>query len=453
MFARRRMTETAFERAGAPMIETPEYGQRYCVIGAGSSGITVAKNFRQIGIAFDVFEREDGVGGNWYYGRPNSSIYRSTHLISSKPLTEYTDFPMPADYPDYPSQEQVLEYFRSYVRHFDLEPHIAFNTAVERVERAGDGRWDVTLNTGETRRYAGVVICNGHNWLPKYPDYPGEFTSQKIHSGEYKTSEALVGKRVLVIGAGNSGCDIAVESAQNAAQTFHSTRRGYYYMPKYFLGRPVDQTGEQLLDLHVPLGIRRLVGKFVYRLTVGDLSRFGVPRPDHKLFETHPIVNSQMPYYVGHGDIIPKPDVKEYQGDRVVFVDGSSEQVDVIVYATGYHIAFPFMDTAHLNWKHGYPSLYLNVFHPEYDNLFVVGLIQPDSGQWGLEDYQAQAVAAFIRAQRAKSGKARRFRTLKRRGQESYSGGVRYKESTRHYVEVEHYSYRRRLRQALAQLV
>ncbi|HEX3270736.1 MAG TPA: hypothetical protein VHR15_08800, partial [Ktedonobacterales bacterium] len=246
---------------------------------------------------------------------------------------------------------------------------------------------------------------------------------------------------------------IAVESAQNAAQTFHSTRRGYYYMPKYFLGRPVDQTGEQLLDLHVPLGIRRLVGKFVYRLTVGDLSRFGVPRPDHKLFETHPIVNSQMPYYVGQGDIVPKPDVKEYQGDRVVFVDGSSEQVDVIVYATGYRIAFPFVDTTHLNWKHGYPSLYLNVFHPDYDNLFVVGLIQPDSGQWGLEDYQAQAVAAFIRAQRTKSGKAKRFRALKRRGQESYSGGVRYKESTRHYVEVEHYSYRRRLRQAVAQLV
>ena len=100
--------------------DTPDYGQRYCVIGAGSSGITVAKNFKQAGIAFDVFEREDGVGGNWYYGRPNSSIYRSTHLISSKPLTEYTDFPMPAEYPDYPSQEQVLEYFRSYVRHFDL---------------------------------------------------------------------------------------------------------------------------------------------------------------------------------------------------------------------------------------------------------------------------------------------------------------------------------------------
>jgi len=446
------MSETAIERAGAPETATPDYGQRYCVIGAGSSGITVAKNFKQAGIAFDVFEREDGVGGNWYYGKSNSSIYRSTHLISSKPLTEYTDFPMPAEYPDYPSQEQVLEYFRSYVRHFDLQAHIAFNTSVERVERAEDGHWDVTLSTGETRRYAGVVICNGHNWLPKYPDYPGEFTGAKVHSGEYKTPEALVGKRVLVIGAGNSGCDIAVESAQNATQTFHSTRRGYHYMPKYFLGRPVDQTGEQLLELHVPLGVRRLVGKFVYRLTVGDLSRFGVPRPDHKLFETHPIVNSQMPYYVGQGDILPKPDVKEYQGDRVIFGDGSSEQVDVIVYATGYRIVFPFMDTAHLNWRHDHPSLYLNVFHPEYDNLFVVGLIQPDSGQWGLEDYQAQAVAAFIQAQQTKSGKARRFRALKRRGQENYSGGVKYKESTRHYVEVEHFSYRRRLRQAIAQL-
>lgn len=433
--------------------------QRYCIIGAGSSGITAAKNLKEAGIAFDVFEREDGIGGNWYYGKPHSSVYRSTHLISSKPLTEYTDFPMPAEYPDFPSHAQVLAYFQAYVDHFGLGPSITFNTEVTRVEPVGAdaAQWDVSLRhlpdgATESRRYRGVIICNGHNWLPKYPEYPGEFTGETLHSSDYKTPDALEGKRVLVVGAGNSGCDIAAEAATHARKTFLSTRRGYYYMPKFFFGKPLDQVGERLLDLGVPLSVRRAIGNVTYRVAVGDLSRFGAARPDHKLFETHPIVNAQLPYFIAHGDVAIKPDIRELRGSEVVFSDGSSEQIDLIVYATGFRIVFPFMDEALLNWKNGHPSLYLNVFHPTYDNLFVVGLIQPDSGQWGLEDRQARAIARFIQRQNEGSSRARRFRALKRQGQENYGGGVRYKESTRHYVEVEHHSYRKRLDAAAAQL-
>lgn len=423
---------------------------RYCIVGAGSSGITAAKNLKQLGIPFEVFEREDGVGGNWYYGKPHSSVYRSTHLISSKPLTEYMDYPMPAAYPDYPSHEQVLAYFKAYVAHFGLAPYIQFNMGVERVAPADDGGWDVRLSSGEMRRYAGVIIANGHNWCPKYPDYPGEFHGARLHSADYKTPDVLEGKRVLVLGAGNSGCDIAAESATHAAKTFHSTRRGYYYMPKYIFGRPADQVGEQLLTLRAPLALRRAVAGVLYRVSVGDLTRFGVRAPDHKLFETHPIVNSQMPYYLSHGDIIPKPDVREFRGDSVAFVDGTSEPIDLIIYATGFRIVFPFMEESLLNWRDGHPSLYLNVFHPTYDNLFVAGLIQPDSGQFGLVDRQCQLIARFIRAQRSNPTAAARFRRLKRRGQERYSGGVHYKESTRHYVEIEHSSYRRRLERQIA---
>jgi Flavin-binding monooxygenase-like len=424
---------------------------KYCIVGAGSSGITAAKNLKQLGIPYDVFEREDGIGGNWYYGKPHSSVYRSTHLISSKPLTEYTDFPMPEDYPDYPSHEQVLAYFNAYVAHFDLERDIQLNTSVEQVTSAGEG-WDVRLSTGEARRYHGIIICNGHNWDPKYPDYPGEFTGMKLHSADYKTPDVLEGRRVLVIGAGNSGCDIAAESATHACKTFHSMRRGYHYFPKFFLGRPVDQIGEVLLNLHVPLRLRRAIANVLYRVAVGDLSRFGVPRPDHRLFETHPIVNSQMPYFLGHGDIIPKPDVLAYEGDKVVLVDGTSEPIDVIVYATGFNIVYPFMDKSLLNWRNGYPSLFLNVFHPEHDDLFVVGLIQPDSGQWGLEDLQAKLVARYILCLERHPAQAARLSALKRRGQEDYGGGVKYKESTRHYVEIEHHGYRRRLERLIAQL-
>lgn len=427
-----------------------DYTNKYCVVGAGSSGLTAAKNLDQLGIACDVIEREDDVGGNWYYGKPHSSVYKSTHLISSKPGTEYVDFPMPAEYPDYPSHRQVFQYFQSYARAFDLYRLIQFNTSVVSIEKA-DEYWDVALDNGETRRYGGVVIANGHNWDPKYPKYPGEWNGMCFHSATYKTSDVLVDKRVLVVGAGNSGCDIAVESAQNAATTFHSTRRGYYYAPKFVLGTPSDQIAERGLQLGVPLAIRRAFNVALIKLILGDPTKYGLPKPDHKFYETHPIVNSQMLYYVGHGEIKPKPDVKELRGDRVLFIDGTEEPIDVLIYATGFNIVFPFMDHKYLNWRDNKPNLYMNIFHPQYDNLFVAGLIQPDSGQWGLVDYQAQLIARFIHSQRHNPTKAAEFRRRKASEQPKLNHGINYVNSTRHYVEVEHFSYRNGLKKLIKQ--
>jgi cation diffusion facilitator CzcD-associated flavoprotein CzcO len=433
------------------MTNSLHYTNKYCIVGAGSSGLAAAKNLQAHRIPFDVIEAEDEVGGIWYYGRPHSSVYRSTHLISSKPLTEYTDFPMPAHYPDYPNHVQVWEYLRSYAREFGLYEFIEFNTSVEKIEPAGN-YLEVTLSNRQTRRYRGVIIANGHNWDPKYPAYPGDFDGLVLHSAQYKTPEVLRDRRVLVVGAGNSGCDIAVESAQNAARTFHSTRRGYYYVPKYIFGKPADQVGEISLKLRVPLPVRRAINTFMIKMVMGSPQKFGLPRPDHKLFETHPIVNSQMLYYVGHGDIIPKPEVQELRGHHVRFTDGSEEQIDVIIYATGFNIAFPFMDKKHLNWKNGRPNLYLNIFHPRYDNLFVAGLIQPDSGQWGLVDYQTQLIAKFICAQEQQPTQADKFRRFKAGPPPSLSHGIKYVDSTRHYVEIEHFSYRERLKKLIKKL-
>lgn len=436
---------------------------RYCIVGAGSSGLTAAKNLKQHGIACDVFEKNDDIGGNWYYGQPGSSVYKSTHLISSKPGTEYTDFPMPKHYPDYPNQWQVLQYLQDYAKHFDLYPLITFNTSVDQIipspqreEHRGEGKnspqWCVTLSTGETRRYGGVIICNGHNWDPKWPNYPGAFDGPMLHACQYKTSDVLTDKRVLVIGAGNSGCDIAVESAQNAQVTFHSTRRGYYYNPKYTFGKPSDQVNEVMLKLRVPLPLQRWIYSIILKLLIGLPQDYGLPKPDHKFFETHPIVNQLIYYYVAQGDILPKPDVKELRGHRVLFKDGSEEKIDVIVCATGYNITIPFIDRQYLNWKDGKPNLYWHVFHPTYDNLFMVGLIQPDSGQWGLEDYQAQAVARFICAMRNNPPKAEAMRKLKATAQQPTNRGIKYVESTRHFLEIEHFGYREHFKKLIREM-
>lgn len=417
--------------------------EKFCILGAGSSGLAVAKNFRQAGIPFDCLEREDDVGGNWYYGRPASSVYRSTRLISSKSLTEYTDFPMPDHYPDHPDQDMVWRYLRKYAEHFDLYPQIEFGASVNTIEPPTDGAdgWKVELATGEKRRYSGVIIANGHNWDPRWPDYPGKFDGQVLHSSQYKTPDVLSGRRVLVVGGGNSGFDIASESARHAAVTFHSLRRGYPLLPRFFRGRPVDQGGEWMLSWKFPLWLRRLAIQRVSRLAWQGKP----PAADHSIFETHPAINGRWPLDVERGAITLKPDIAQLAGHEVQFRDGTREHFDVVIYATGYKISFPFLDASVFEWRGGRPRLFLNMCHPERDDLFVAGLIQPDSGQFGLVDYQAQLMAAYLRGLKSKQTSALRFKSVKQRNRNGERHGIRYAASPRHLLEVEHFGYRREL--------
>ena len=276
----------------------------------------------------------------------------------------------------------MLKYVRGYAEQFDLIKHIQFNTAVGKVEPSGEG-WRVVLTNGDERIYRGVVIANGHNWDPRFPEYPGEFTGTVLHSAEYKTPEVLQGKRVLVVGGGNSGCDLAVEAAIHAERAVMSWRRGYHVLPKMFKGKPIDQCNENLLSWRLPLWARRMGAAMAIRWVLGPPELTGLPKPDHRLFESHPIINSRLHSQIAHGELSVRPDVAELQGDRVRFVDNSEEAFDVILYATGYRLSFPFLDTKHLNWHDNRPNLFLNIFHPQRDNLFCAGLIQPDSGQWG----------------------------------------------------------------------
>jgi cation diffusion facilitator CzcD-associated flavoprotein CzcO len=423
--------------------------QKYCVLGAGPAGLTVAKNFLARGIACDVLEREADLGGNWNYAQASSSVYASTHLISSKRLTEFTDFPMPKEFPPYPSHRQALDYLRAYAEHFGVVGHIQFGAAVEKVSPHADGSWLVQVAGEESpRRYAGVVIANGHHWDPLPCQLPGEFTGRIIHSRDYKTPDQLRGRRVLVVGAGNSGCDIAVEAAQHADIALLSMRRGYHFLPKFLHGRPIDLSGENMHRWHWPLWLQRAVAGVMVRIALGRPQRYGLPKPDHKLFETHPVVNSQLLYYVGHGRIRVVPAIERLCGDRVRFVDGQEADVDLIVLAVGYKVSFPFLDPSLVLDERGRPHLFLNAFHSRYDNFFVAGLLQPNSGLWGLVDYQAQLMAAFIVAQQQDPRAADAFRELKRTRPE-LAHGIRFIDSPRHVLEVEYFSYRERLKKLL----
>jgi hypothetical protein len=442
---------------------------RHLVIGAGSSGLAAAKNLRERGLAVDVVERASEVGGNWNIAADHSRVYASTHMISSKPFTQFPDFPMADADPDYLHHEQVLAYLKRYARHFGLYDVIEFDTQVEAsrpLDAAvgasadpavgpADSGWEVELSGPdgrEVRRYAGLVVANGHNWSPKMPHYPGQdtFTGEILHSAGYKSGDQLAGKRVVVVGAGNTGCDIAVEAAQRAASTHHSTRRAYWYAPKYAMGRPADQVSDLIFSLRLPLRATQAIFAATAKLVVGSYERFGLPTPDHRFLETHPIVNQQLLYYVGHGAIQPVADIGHFEPDAVVFTDGTRVEADLVVFATGYLIRFPFLPDDALPGEAGRPELYRNVFTPDRDDLFVIGLIQPDSGQFCLVHWQAVMAAAFLELRRQDPSAARRYLDEARsKLHERAQGGIALIDSTRHYVEVEHADYIRVLQREI----
>lgn len=426
---------------------------RVCVVGAGCSGLAAAKNLLQHGFEVDVLERGSDLGGLWNFHSPFGRVTTSTHMISSKRFTQFPDYPMPRSFPDYPHHSQVFAYLRDYARHFRVDERIEYGAAVQRIEPFEEGRWwDVRLESGAPRRYGAVVIANGHNWSPRWPQFEGRFEGEILHSADYKRPEVVAGKRVLVVGGGNSGCDVAVEAVHFAKRTILSLRRGYYFIPKYIFGHPSDRFADWFAATGLPLKLRRPLFAGTLRLVVGSPRRFGLPTPDHRLFETHPVVNSLLPYYVRHGTVQVRPDIRSFEGRTAVFVDGSREEVDIAIFATGYELAFPFIDPAHLNWRDGRPRLYKNVFHPEYDNLFLAGMIQPDSGVFGLVHWQTLAVARFLGLRRSRSPVADRFRRMKREVDEDLGHGIRYQPSSRHLLEVEHWSYLKGIKKIVRKL-
>lgn len=451
---------SSFEQAATPALaidtasNDSSSGDRYVVIGAGPSGLAALKHLRAAGLHALAIEREDDVGGNWYFGRASSSTCHSTHLISSKRMTQFADFPLPRGLAPYPHHRQALQYLRDYARHFHLYPAIRFGVAVERVEEATGG-WRVTMSDGTSEHVRGVIIANGHHSSPRWPTLPGEFSGELLHAKQYKQPEQLRGRRVLVIGAGNSGCDIAVEAAQHAQSAWLSMRRGYHFFPKFLFGRPIDSGGDRLRRWGIPSWLLRPLTQALIRIAVGRPDSYGLPKPSHSLFAAHPIINSQLLYHVGHGAIGVVPEIRDIEGLKVRFVDNREIEVDTIICATGYQVTFPFLSSSlvsELLDAEGHTRLFLHAFHPQRDDLFVVGLLQPNSGLWPLADDQARLIAAYLKACQEGRPSAARFRQTKATKQLNLSGGQRFLDSPRHALEVDYYQYRRQLRRQLRAL-
>lgn len=378
---------------------TPERAvvRRVAVIGAGPSGVTALKNLVDAGFADIVcYDRNDAVGGNWLY-RPessHSSVFETTHIISSKTLSQYHDFPMPAAYPDYPSHSQLAAYFQSYAKQFDVERCIQFGTEVLRVKPLDGDRWRVRISRDgveSEETFDALVVANGHHWRPRMPTYPGHFAGRMLHSHDYKNSAPFAGQRVLVIGGGNSACDVAVETARVSARTDLSWRRGYWIVPKFIFGKPSDTiaAGSNWL----PRAFRMRVNEILLRLMQGSNTQHGLPEPDHRFGATHPTVNSELMYALRHGHIAPRSDIARFDGNTVYFTDGTHADYDVIVACTGYWIAHPFFEKDVVDFSTGAVPLYLRMFPERFPTLSFIGLFQPLGCIWPLAELQSKVLA------------------------------------------------------------
>jgi cation diffusion facilitator CzcD-associated flavoprotein CzcO len=399
------------------------------------------------GIEFDCFEKGSGVGGNWRYGNDNgmSSAYRSLFINTSRAMMEYATYPMPDEYPDYPHHTQIARYFEDYVDHFGFRDRIAFRTEVTRVQPVGD-RWEVTLDGGETRSYDAVIVANGHHWDPKYPEppFPGQasFTGEQLHSHWYREAdERFVDRRVLVLGIGNSATDIASETSRVSRMTYLATRRGAYVLPKFIGGVPLDQLAPSWAN-RLPFQLTRpLLMKQVNQVQ-GTMESYGLPQPDHKLGQAHPTVSADLLDRIGHGRITPKPNIERIDGSTVHFVDGSSEQIDTIVWCTGYRITFPFLDDSVIGTAGNQVSLYRRVVHPDRPGLYFLGLVQPLGAIMPIAERQAEWIADLLEGDAALPAPERMRRAIER---EDRKLRKRYVASTRHTIQVDFHTYMRAL--------
>jgi dimethylaniline monooxygenase (N-oxide forming) len=426
--------------------------EKVCIVGAGSSGLTACQVLAARGIPFDCFEKGSQIGGNWRYENDNgtSSAYRSLHINSARKLMSYKALPMPEDYPDYPSHWQVAKYFDDFADRFGLLERISFRTEVIGAEPVEKG-WNVMVENADggqrIERYRAVLVANGHHWQPRWPEppFPGAdaYEGEQMHVHHYREPDVLEGKRVLVLGIGNSAVDVAVESSRIADATFLSMRRGAYVLPKFLGGKPIDESATPALS-YLPLSVQRFFFNRLLKMSIGEMTDYGLPKPDHKLLEAHPTVSSELLPRIGHGDIAVKPNIDRFPGGRTVrFADGSEEEIDLAIYCTGYRIEFPFLAEDVFVSRDNRMPLYRRVVSAENPGLYFIGFIQPLGPIMPIAEAQSEWIADLLTGKAALPPAPEMREEIS--GYESWLK-KRFVASKRHTVEVDFHPYLRQIR-------
>ncbi|MFM8769296.1 MAG: flavin-containing monooxygenase [Rubrivivax sp.] len=305
------------------------------VIGAGPAGLATAACLGQRGIQACVLERSHSVGASW------RSHYRRLHLHTVKELSALPGLPFPAPAPRYVPREQVVRYLEDYASHFGIRP--LFGVTVRRIEplAAGAG-WAVVCEDGQRIEAPHVVVASGANVRPRRPELPGEqaYEGTVLHSHAYRDPAPFAGQRVLVVGMGNTGAEIALDLCEAGVEVALSVRSAVNIVHRDVFGRPTQRTSILLGRLPPRLG--HTLAAWLRDLTVGDLSRWGLRTPHTsplaQLREDGrtPVIDVGALARIRAGDIRVHPGIERLLGRGVRFSDAQEARFDSIVLATGY---------------------------------------------------------------------------------------------------------------------
>ncbi|XP_067662263.1 flavin-containing monooxygenase 5-like [Haliotis asinina] len=450
---------THYERSLRPVRRTAKsvrfkMAKRVAIIGAGCSGLTAIKSCVDETLEPFCFERTDEIGGLWNFTEKvredQGCVMRSTVINTSKEMMCFSDFPIPKEYPNYMHNTQVWEYFKMYADAFSLRRHIQYNKEILSVKKSSDyeqtGRWDVQIRdhkTGseETKVFDAVIVCTGHHASKNVPYFTGQedFQGKIIHSHDYKDWTGYAGKRVVVVGVGNSGVDVAVELSR-MGQVFLSTRRGCWVinrisengLPRDFLGRT---RFNYLISKTLPSGYmadraERSVNKrfdhVLYSL-----------KPKHRIFAQHPTVNDDMPNRIATGSIKIKADIKRFTKTGVEFVDGTVEDdIDVVILATGYIFGFPFIDKSVIDVQKNRVKMFKYMFPPDLpkQTLVVIGCVQPIGAIMPIAELQCRLAARVFKGTCNLPSKSEMWADITKK---EAAMAARYVESQRHTIQVD----------------
>uniref|UniRef100_T1JD35 Flavin-containing monooxygenase n=1 Tax=Strigamia maritima TaxID=126957 RepID=T1JD35_STRMM len=392
--------------------------KKICVIGAGVSGLVAVKSCLEEGLNVVCYDMCDSVGGLWNYKdeciEGIGSVMKSTVLNTSKEMTSYSDFPPPKHYPNYMHHSLFCRYLENYAINFRLFPHIRLNTEVIRVQKTEDypttGQWKITLKekTNEMKEvvFDGVMICSGHYSHPNMPKFPGLdiFRGEKLHAHQYRQENEYRGKRVLVVGFGNSSCDIAVELSKVAKEVYLSTRRGVWLLSRMAVGGlPTDiKYKSRFLNYithYVAPQITNFIAEFKANMRFNH-SVFGI-KPKHRFFSQHPTINDEIPIRILTGSLTIKDDVHKFTETGVIFSDDCESvcNIDSVIFATGYRIRFQFLEENIIEQTNNQVNLYKYVFPPQlpHPTLAVIGLVQALGALPALTEIQSRWVSRVFK--------------------------------------------------------
>ncbi|XP_049911159.1 flavin-containing monooxygenase 5-like [Epinephelus moara] len=412
--------------------------RRVAVVGGGSSGLACIKCCLDEGLEPVCFESSDDIGGLWRFKEnpepDRASIYHSVIINTSKEMMCFSDFPIPGHFPNYMHNSLIMDYFRMYADHFQLTEHIRFNTKVLQVKQRSDfshsGQWDVEIENKDGKKerhiFDAVMICIGHHCQPNLPlhDFPGidTFTGKYFHSRDYKTPEEWRDKKVVVIGIGNSGGDIAVELSRVTKQvrmTYRETK-----------GKGLSTTAFVSWSYFNECSI--------YQFLVTLLINVNIYL---RLFSQHPTINDELPNRILSGTVQVKPNIRRFQGSSVEFDDGSVvEDVDLVVFATGYKFSFPFLASQVVSVSQNKASLYKYVFPPEMDRptLAIIGLVQPLGAIMPISEMQARWATRVFKGCIKLPSMASMLKDVECKKE---TMARRYVTSQRHTIQVDYVNY------------